>query len=70
MVAPMPARKQEEPPAGETDVRSDATRDRAREGRSELMERVTEFVLKHDVALTGSNLSTVVAALSGSNSAR
>ena len=39
-----------------------------REGRSELMERVTEFVLKHDVALTGSNLSMVVAALSGSDS--
>ena len=42
-------------------------RDRAREGRSELMERVSQFVLKHDVALTGSNLSTIVAGLSGSD---
>ena len=44
-----------------------AKRNRAREGRSELMERVSEFVIKHDVALTGSNLSTIVAALSGSD---
>jgi len=43
------------------------TRERAREGRSELMQRVGEFVMKHDVALTGSNLSTIVAALSGSD---
>ncbi|MEM1051695.1 MAG: GGDEF domain-containing protein [Pseudomonadota bacterium] len=43
-------------------------RDRAREGRSELMERLNDFVLKHDVALTGTNLSTIVAALSGSDS--
>jgi diguanylate cyclase len=42
-------------------------RDRAREGRSELMERVSEFVLKHDIALTGSNLATIVAGLSGSD---
>lgn len=42
-------------------------RDRAREGRSELMERVSEFVMKHDVALTGPNLATIVAGLSGSD---
>lgn len=42
-------------------------RDRAREGRGELMQRVGDFVMKHDVALTGPNLSTIVAALSGAD---
>lgn len=42
-------------------------RDRAREGRSELLQRVTDFVLKHDVAMTGPNLATIVAGLSGSD---
>ncbi len=68
MAASMPARKHPETPAGEKNSRSKDSRDRVREGRSELMQRVSEFVLKHDVALTGSNLSTVVAALSGSDS--
>jgi len=42
-------------------------RNRTREGRRVLMERVSEFVLKHDIALTGSNLATIVAGLSGSD---
>jgi len=42
-------------------------RNRAREGREELMQRVTQFVMKHDIALTGSNLATIVAGLSGSD---
>lgn len=42
-------------------------RSRAREGRRELMERVGAFVMKHDVALTGSNLATIVAGLSGAD---
>lgn len=46
---------------------TERSRERAREGRTELMQRVSEFVMKHDVALTGSNLSTIVAALSGSD---
>lgn len=43
-------------------------RNRAREGREELMQRVTQFVMKNDIALTGSNLATIVAGLSGSDS--
>lgn len=50
-------------------AQASAPRSRAREGRSELMQRLSEFVLKHDVALTGSNLSTIVAGLSGSDAA-
>ncbi|KEO88697.1 hypothetical protein EH31_14740 [Erythrobacter longus] len=42
-------------------------RNRAREGREELMLRVTQFVMKHDVPLTGPNLATIVAGLSGSD---
>lgn len=68
MDASMPASFGSEQSAGDTGSDLDESRNRAREGRGELMQRVTEFVLKHDVALTGSNLSTVVAALSGSDS--
>jgi diguanylate cyclase len=47
-------------------IESPETR-RAREGRLELMQRLTDFVMKHDVALTGPNLAAAVAGLSGSN---
>lgn len=40
---------------------------RAREGRREVMERVTDFLMKHDVTLTGPNLATIVAGLSGAD---
>lgn len=68
MGAASPAQKQ----ANSSDDRpvtspSGRNRDRAREGRSELMLRVSDFVAKHDIALTGSNLATIVAALSGSD---
>ncbi|UAB78718.1 GGDEF domain-containing protein [Erythrobacter sp. SCSIO 43205] len=69
MAASVPARQEPQSPAGGSGSDVLQSRDRAREGRSELMQRVTEFVLKHDVALTGSNLSLLVAALSGSDSA-
>lgn len=52
---------------GARDGAREGGRDRAREGRSELMQRVTEFVVKHDIALSGSNLSILIAALSGSD---
>jgi len=68
MAASMPAKDHVEASADGAVPTSEASRARAREGRSELMQRVTDFVLKHDVALSGSNLAIVVAALSGSDS--
>lgn len=42
---------------------------RARAARRELLERICDFMMKHDLAVTGSNLATVGTALSGSNAA-
>lgn len=59
--------RRQETPSGDRSATHEPERDRAREGRAELMQRVSDFVMKHDVALTGNNLSTIVAALSGSD---
>lgn len=42
---------------------------RAREARRELLERITDFVMKYDLNVTGTNLAAIGTALSGSNSA-
>lgn len=44
-----------------------AVESRARAARRELLERITHFVLKHDLNVTGSNLAAIGTALSGSN---
>jgi diguanylate cyclase len=40
---------------------------RAREERRALMERITNFILEHDLAITGQNLATVAAGLAGTD---
>ncbi|MEE4152952.1 MAG: GGDEF domain-containing protein [Erythrobacter sp.] len=40
---------------------------RAREARRELLERITDFVLEHDFAVTSGNLGAICSALSGAN---
>ncbi|WP_299196367.1 GGDEF domain-containing protein [uncultured Erythrobacter sp.] len=42
---------------------------RARDARNELLDRIREFVMKHDLNATGSNLAAITTALSGSNAA-
>ncbi|MHA7820937.1 MAG: GGDEF domain-containing protein [Erythrobacter sp.] len=42
---------------------------RAREARRELLGRIADFVMKHDLNVTGTNLAAVGTALSGSNAA-
>lgn len=42
---------------------------RARQARTELLDRISEFMLKHDLNVTGANLAAVGTALSGSNAA-
>ncbi|MFU7529367.1 diguanylate cyclase domain-containing protein [Qipengyuania sp. ASV99] len=42
---------------------------RADQARRDLLERITEFVLKYDLNVTGSNLSAIGTALSGANAA-
>lgn len=46
-----------------------ASSTRVREARQELLERIFEFVMKHDLNATGPNLSAITTALSGSNAA-
>ena len=46
-----------------------AQQSRARQARRDLLERVTEFVMKHDLNVTGLNLATIGTALSGANTA-
>lgn len=40
---------------------------RAKEGRLELMRQVTDFVMKHDVAMTGTTMAAIIAGLSGAD---
>lgn len=42
---------------------------RARAARAELLDRITDFLMKHDLNVTGTNLAAVGTALSGSNAA-
>jgi len=42
---------------------------RAQAARDELLDRIKEFVIKHDLNATGSNLAAICTALSGSNAA-
>ncbi len=42
---------------------------RAREARQELLERIGEFMMRHDLNVTGANLAAIGTALSGSNAA-
>lgn len=43
-----------------------STSERASEARSELMERIAQFVLRHEIDITGQNLSIIAEALMGS----
>ncbi|MEM7779370.1 MAG: diguanylate cyclase [Pseudomonadota bacterium] len=45
------------------------TQSRVREARRELLGRITEFVMKHDLNVTGLNLAAIGSALSGTNAA-
>jgi len=42
---------------------------RAEQARRDLLERISDFVLKHDLNVTGANLAAICTALSGSNAA-
>ena len=46
-----------------------AQQSRVRQARLDLLERITEFVMKHDLNVTGLNLATIGTALSGANTA-
>jgi len=61
MTAP-PQLPSENPPDGNSSGR-------ARAARQELLENISEFVKRHDLNVTGSNLAAIATALSGSNAA-
>lgn len=45
---------------------SNSTSERAREARTELMGRIAQFVLRHEIDITGQNLAVIAEALMGS----
>ncbi|MEM1196901.1 MAG: GGDEF domain-containing protein [Pseudomonadota bacterium] len=51
----------------EGSVESDAVAPRVREARQDLLERISDFAMKHNLEVTGTNLAAICNALSGSN---
>ncbi len=51
----------------ETNAAPQPSGSRAREERRELLERIGEFAIKHDLEVSGGNLAVICGALSGSN---
>jgi len=45
----------------------ESPRSRVREARDDLLERITAFVMRHDLAVTAQNMATICGALSGSH---
>ena len=46
-----------------------ASSTRVRQAKQELLSKISDFVMKHDLSVTGSNLAAIAIALSGSNAA-